>query len=76
MFLANLVVMLTMLVTIRGDDQYTSDQMTSMIYTGIGNIVRETINGPVTLESGAIPDWLSGMFTLILYSIVKSKYVQ
>lgn len=31
-----------------------------MLRLGLQDIKRETINGPVTLEQGKIPEWLAG----------------
>ncbi|XP_060575784.1 carotenoid isomerooxygenase-like [Ruditapes philippinarum] len=41
---------------------YSGDALTEMLKAGLGNIVKETINSPVTYEKGTIPTWLSGNF--------------
>jgi hypothetical protein len=40
---------------------YTDAERADMFKVGLSNVMRETINAPVTLEKGTIPDWLSGM---------------
>lgn len=44
---------------------YTGDELTEMLRTGLGNVLRETINGDATLEKGTIPKWLSGTHFII-----------
>jgi hypothetical protein len=39
---------------------YSGDALTEMLKAGLGNIVKETFNSPVTYEKGTIPTWLSG----------------
>ncbi|XP_045174041.2 carotenoid isomerooxygenase-like [Mercenaria mercenaria] len=41
---------------------YTDAELTEMLKAGLRNVVRETINAPVTVENGSIPQWLSGNF--------------
>ena len=40
---------------------YTDSELTDMLKVGLGNVKRETINAPVTVEKGKVPHWLSGM---------------
>lgn len=39
---------------------YTPEELQQMFSLGLQDIKRETINGPVTLEQGKIPEWLAG----------------
>ncbi|XP_053387890.1 carotenoid isomerooxygenase-like [Mercenaria mercenaria] len=41
---------------------FSGNELTEMLKDGLGNVVKETINGVVTLEKGSIPVWLSGNF--------------
>lgn len=41
---------------------YTSDELLDMFSVGFSNIINETIDGDVTVESGTIPNWLQGNF--------------
>lgn len=41
---------------------YTDAELTVMFRDGLRNVVRETIDAPVTVEKGSIPSWLSGNF--------------
>lgn len=41
---------------------YTPSQLQELLKDGLRNVVKETIDGDVTIESGSIPAWLQGNF--------------
>lgn len=41
---------------------YTDAELTDMLKDGFRNVMKETINAPVTIENGTIPNWLSGLY--------------
>lgn len=48
---------------------YTPAELQEMYNHGLKDIQSETIDGPVTLEHGSIPTWLSGQLLGVFFKI-------
>ncbi|XP_076117851.1 carotenoid isomerooxygenase-like [Mytilus galloprovincialis] len=55
-------VLLALVIIVNDILGYTENERKQFLMAGLSDIQRETIDGPVTVESGNIPTWLNGNF--------------
>lgn len=53
-------VLLALVIIVNDILGYTENERKQFLMAGLSDIQRETIDGPVTVESGNIPTWLNG----------------